>query len=152
MGGPLSWLLADLALEGLESKIRNHRKWKNKCDWVRHTDDTCIYELGSLAWRTGKIYPIFKQFSPEIKWTRKRFLDILIICTREDNETTVYRKESASDHYLPQFSSDLARKSSSVKNSQTQSNHILHQPSLFGKTTEPSTQSISKEWILPIKF
>jgi hypothetical protein len=51
---------------------------------------------------------------PKIKWTceiekdhKINFLDILITRTGEGNQTTVYRKESASDRYI-HFSSAQA--------------------------------------------
>ena len=103
MGCPLSRLLADLVLEDLESKIRMNRKWKHKWDWVRYIDDTYMcweYSLEELQ----EFIQFLNSLHPKIKWTSEvekdnkiSFLDILIIRNGESNDTTVYRKESASD-------------------------------------------------------
>jgi hypothetical protein len=106
MGGPLSRLLADLVLEDIEAKIRKHRKWKNKWDWVRYIDDTFMCWNDSLE-VLDEFILFLNNLHPKIKWTseaerdnRINFLDILITRTNEGNETTVYRKDSASDRYI----------------------------------------------------
>ena len=113
MGGPLSRLLADLVLEDFESKIRMNRKWKHKWDWVRYIDNTFMcweYSLEELQ----EFVQFLNSLHPKIKWTSEvekdnkiSFLDILIVQNREGNDTTVYRKESASDRYI-HFSSAQA--------------------------------------------
>ena len=108
MGGPLSRLLADLVLEDIEFKIRSNRKWKHKWDWVRYIDDTFMNWDDSLSLEELEEFIDFlNSLHPKIKWTSEvekdnkiSFLDILIIRNGDSNDTTVYRKESASDRYI----------------------------------------------------
>jgi len=106
MGGPLSRLLADLVLEDIESQIQKHNKWKHKWDWVRYIDDTFMSWDDTLE-ELEEFILFLNNLHPKIKWTKEieqdgriNFLDILIIRDGGGNNSTVYRKTSASERYI----------------------------------------------------
>jgi hypothetical protein len=115
MGGPLSSLLADLVIENkIEAKIANHPIWKSKVDWIRKADDTFMTWTGSME-ELQQFHHYLNTIHPTIKWSEPQveengqmpYLDVLIIRSGNEVQTTVYRKPTASDRYT-HFSSAQA--------------------------------------------
>jgi hypothetical protein len=106
MGGPLSRVLADLVIEEkVEKVISNHPKWGEMWDWCRLIDDTLS------KWPSKEEFLEFHNFintlHPTIKWTyeteeenKLAIFDVLIIKKEDELETTVYRKETATNRYI----------------------------------------------------
>jgi hypothetical protein len=116
MGGPLSTFFADLVIENrIESKIASHPIWGPACDWVRKADDTFLVWKLSIE-ELHAFHQFLNSLHPTIQWTmqieddgKMPFLDILVIKTSSNLETTVYRKPSASDRYTHFTSSQAWR-------------------------------------------
>ena len=109
MGGPLSRLLADLIIENkIEAKISANRRWKKSFNWVRLIDDTFMNWTDTEA-SLDEFFVYLNSLYPPIKWTIEKegddgcfnIFDIQLIRNKDKVDTTVYRKPSASDIYLP---------------------------------------------------
>ena len=105
MGSPLGPVLANIFMISLEEAILPSIK-KHVAHWKRYVDDTYAYidpsKIEFVLEKLNSYHPNI-QFTHEIEENQKiTFLDVLIIRTRDNKlETTVFRKETNTDLYIP---------------------------------------------------
>ena len=106
MGSPLSPILANLFMEGLERKLLSRSPCKPLC-WFRYVDDTYTIWPKNRQDDAVHFLDFANRFHPSIKFTMESeinntlpFLDTKITTTATQFLVTVHRKPTHSDSYL----------------------------------------------------
>ena len=106
MGSPLSPIIANLFMEDLEEKAI-HSAQSPPTLWIRYVDDTFV------IWQHGEdqllqFHRHLNQQCPSIQFTMERekeggiaFLDVMVIREGDHLHTSVYRKPTHTDRYIP---------------------------------------------------
>ena len=106
MGSPLSSIIANLFMEDLE-EMAIHSVRSLPTLWIHYVDDTIV------IWQHGEdqllqFHRHLNQQCPSIQFTMERekeggiaFLDVMVIREGDHLHTSVYRKPTHTDHYIP---------------------------------------------------
>ena len=145
MGSPLSPVIANLYLESLEEKAIQSAPCKPKV-WVRYVDDTfIIWPHGPDGLRS--FHQHLNQQHPSIQFTvegekddRLPFLDVLV--TKEGGKlvTSVYRKPTHTERYIPFHSHHHPRTVTGVLRCMRDRAHNICHPSKRKEETDHLTQ------------
>ena len=105
MGSPLSPIIANLFMEHIEEKAITTAPFKPSL-WIHYVDDTVIWPHGPAPLK--RFHEHLNQQCPSIQFTMETeddgkipFLDVLITRNGTQLSTSVYRKPTHTDGYLP---------------------------------------------------